>query len=189
MPASLPSAERRDALTAHVFRARLRRLRWVWWVSGVVVYTIWDAVDHFGLQFIGPVFGGLALDWAFVAVIGLLLMLVISHREDNYLARMETLEIERAAVARSIGQAEAVRATARTVAHRLNQPLTAIRGYAELLRDTPPAERDEADLSRILREVDRAAELVRQLLQVTRYETVPTPANTPMLDLDRSVQP
>ncbi len=72
-------------------------------------------------------------------------------------------------------------------AHELNQPLTAIQGYAELLQrrsepDTPP--RRTADV--ILGEAERMAEIVRKIGRITRYETKPYVGGASILDLDRS---
>src|SRR5437764_533440 len=83
-------------------------------------------------------------------------------------ARLAELTARNAAGERAALQLEAAQVTARAVAHNLNQPLAIIRGYAELLRDAPVD-----DLSRVLLETDRAAAMVRQLLQIVRYETTP----------------
>ena len=47
---------------------------------------------------------------------------------------------------------------------------------------------EAADLSRILSQTDRAATMVRQLLQLTRYEKIPYPGGAPMIDLERATQ-
>jgi PAS domain S-box-containing protein len=74
-----------------------------------------------------------------------------------------------------------------TAAHELNQPLTSVMGYAELLRrkladDDPLA----APLDVILKESERMADLVRRIGRVSRYETKAYPGGARIVDLDRS---
>ncbi len=82
-----------------------------------------------------------------------------------------------------------------TTAHELNQPLTSIMGYAELLKRRfarGPLVTDEekkpahAAIDVILREADRMAEIVRKIGQITRYETKPYVGETRILDLEKS---
>ncbi len=82
-----------------------------------------------------------------------------------------------------------------TTAHELNQPLTSIMGYAELLKRRvargPLATDDDkrpvnAAIDVILREADRMAEIVRKIGQITRYETKPYVGETRILDLEKS---
>jgi PAS domain S-box-containing protein len=72
-------------------------------------------------------------------------------------------------------------------AHELNQPLTSVMGYAELLkrrleRDTAPYSAAEI----IFNEAERMAEIVRKIGKITRYETKSYVGRARILDLDRS---
>ena len=72
-------------------------------------------------------------------------------------------------------------------AHELNQPLTAIQGYAELLQRK--ADADSAigrGAAVILRESERMAEIVRKIGKIARYETKQYVGGTSILDLDRA---
>jgi len=73
-------------------------------------------------------------------------------------------------------------------AHELNQPLTAIAGYATLLakRGTDD-ERTARALHNIGSEVDRMSAIVRKIGSITRYETIPYVGETRILDLEASV--
>lgn len=74
-----------------------------------------------------------------------------------------------------------------TTAHELNQPLTAVIGYAELLlkqvsEDTLHKEAAEV----ILEQAQRMADIVQKIGKITRYETRSYVGNTKILDLDKS---
>lgn len=72
-------------------------------------------------------------------------------------------------------------------AHELNQPLTSVMGYAELIRrklDPDSPARHGADV--IYREAERMAEIVRKIGQLTRYETKSYVGAQKIIDLDRS---
>ena len=72
-----------------------------------------------------------------------------------------------------------------TAAHELNQPLTSILGYAEMLRRRIPendANRKSVDV--ICREVERMAGIVRKIGQITAYQTKPYVGGSQILDLD-----
>src|SRR5437867_10715256 len=59
-----------------------------------------------------------------------------------------------------------------TTAHELNQPLTSIMGYAELMKKKlGPEDRETRAVDIILREAERMAEIVRKIGKITRYET------------------
>ena len=74
-----------------------------------------------------------------------------------------------------------------TAAHELNQPLTSVMGYAELLKrrlkEEDPAFRP-VDI--IYREAERMAEIVRKIGKITRYETKAYVGNSRIFDLDRA---
>ena len=74
-----------------------------------------------------------------------------------------------------------------TAAHELNQPLTSIMGYSELLRrrlreDDPTAR----SIDIIYREAERMAEIVRKIGKITRYETKAYVGEARIVDLDRA---
>jgi len=72
-------------------------------------------------------------------------------------------------------------------AHELNQPLTSILGYAEIIRRRAD-DRGVVDsaVGVILREAERMAEIVRKIGKITRYETKSYVGTAKILDLDRS---
>lgn len=69
-------------------------------------------------------------------------------------------------------------------AHELNQPLTALFGAAELLQRRLPADAPHNLIDTVLREAERMAGIVRQLGQLTRYQTKPYLGHTEILDLN-----
>lgn len=74
-----------------------------------------------------------------------------------------------------------------TAAHELNQPLTSVIGYGELLQRKLPADTPEhhaADV--IVREAERMADIVRKIGKITRYETKSYVGTQRILDLDKS---
>jgi PAS domain S-box-containing protein len=74
-----------------------------------------------------------------------------------------------------------------TTAHELNQPLTSVMGYAELLKKKlPPEDSNHRTVDIILREAERMAEIVRKIGRITRYETKTYVGSTQILDLDKS---
>jgi signal transduction histidine kinase len=72
-------------------------------------------------------------------------------------------------------------------AHELNQPLTSVLGYAELIRRRlgDSAAVDSA-AKVILTEGERMADIVRKIGKITRYETKSYVGTAKILDLDRS---
>ncbi len=78
-------------------------------------------------------------------------------------------------------------ALAGTAAHELNQPLTSVMGYSELLKrklkESDPAWRS-VDI--IHREAERMAEIVRKIGKITRYETKAYVGNAQIVDLDKA---
>jgi PAS domain S-box-containing protein len=72
-------------------------------------------------------------------------------------------------------------------AHELNQPLTSVMGYAELLKRR--LDRDSAALGAaevIFKEAERMAEIVRKIGKITRYETKSYVGRARILDLDKA---
>jgi PAS domain S-box-containing protein len=74
-----------------------------------------------------------------------------------------------------------------TTAHELNQPLTSVMGYSELLKKKmSPEDVHYRAIDIILREAERMAEIVRKIGRITRYETKAYVGSTQILDLDKS---
>lgn len=75
-------------------------------------------------------------------------------------------------------------------AHELNQPLTSIMGYAQLIeRQTEKAEPEPPHLRAvkiILAEAERMAGIVKKIGRITKYETTDYVGGARMLDLDRA---
>lgn len=72
-------------------------------------------------------------------------------------------------------------------AHELNQPLTSVMGYAELLkRKLEPDAPSYAAADVIMNEAERMAEIVRKIGKITRYETKTYVGAAKILDLDRA---
>lgn len=72
-------------------------------------------------------------------------------------------------------------------AHELNQPLTSVMGYAELLRrrlEVGTPQHHAAEI--IVSEAERMAEIVRKIGKITRYETKSYVGTARILDLDRA---
>jgi PAS domain S-box-containing protein len=72
-------------------------------------------------------------------------------------------------------------------AHELNQPLTSVMGYAELLKRR--LERDTAAYGAaevIFNEAERMAEIVRKIGKITKYETKSYVGRARILDLDKA---
>jgi PAS domain S-box-containing protein len=74
-----------------------------------------------------------------------------------------------------------------TTAHELNQPLTSIMAYAELLRRKLPDGTPEHRASeRMVQETERMADIVRKIGKMTKYETKSYVGEQKILDLDRA---
>jgi len=73
-------------------------------------------------------------------------------------------------------------------AHELNQPLTAVMGYADLLtRQVKEGSPLSTASSAIVRETERMADIVRKIGKLTKYETKPYVGEAKIIDLDRAV--
>jgi PAS domain S-box-containing protein len=78
-------------------------------------------------------------------------------------------------------------ALAGTAAHELNQPLTSVLGYAELLkRKLGPDDYAWAKVDIIHKEAERMKEIVRKIGRITRFETKPYVGEARILDLERA---
>jgi hypothetical protein len=99
--------------------------------------------------------------------------------EERLVAAQEQLEIQerQAMVAQLAGAA----------AHELNQPLTSIIGYGQLVeRQSEPDAPHIRAVKIIVREASRMADIVRQIGRITRYETKEYVAGASIMDLERS---
>jgi PAS domain S-box-containing protein len=75
-------------------------------------------------------------------------------------------------------------------AHELNQPLTSVMGYTQvLMRKLGPHDVHLPMVKTILDEADRMAAIVRKLGSLTRYETKSYVGGAQIIDLDRSAEP
>jgi PAS domain S-box-containing protein len=78
-------------------------------------------------------------------------------------------------------------ALAGTAAHELNQPLTSVLGYAELLmRKLSQDDFAWAKVEIIHKEAERMKEIVRKIGRITRYETKAYVGDSRILDLERA---
>lgn len=74
-----------------------------------------------------------------------------------------------------------------TAAHELNQPLTSMMAYAELLlRQSEPDSNGAKTAQVLIREAERMAEIVRKIGKITRYETTAYVGHQKIFDLDRA---
>lgn len=74
-----------------------------------------------------------------------------------------------------------------TAAHELNQPLTSMMAYAELLlRQSEEGSTGAKAAQVLIREAERMAEIVRKIGKITRYETTSYVGQQKIFDLDRA---
>ncbi|MEZ4459764.1 MAG: response regulator [bacterium] len=99
--------------------------------------------------------------------------------EERLQEATESLErTQRAAVAAELAGA---------AAHELNQPLTSLLGYAELLRKIVDEDHDGSRaVDRIYTEARRIADIVRKIGRITEYKTKEYVGGTRIVDLDES---
>ena len=72
-------------------------------------------------------------------------------------------------------------------AHELNQPLTSIIGYSELLcRQLPVQGPLSHAASVIINQAERMAEIVRRIGKITKYETMSYVGEATILDLEKA---
>ncbi len=73
-------------------------------------------------------------------------------------------------------------------AHELNQPLTAVMGYADMIaRSIEGESRLKRATDHIVAETERMAEIVRKIGKLTRYESKAYVGETKIIDIERSV--
>jgi signal transduction histidine kinase len=74
-------------------------------------------------------------------------------------------------------------------AHELNQPLTSIIGYAQLIQKTANlSDRHTRYTDTIVTEAERMSEIVRKIGRITHYETVNYVGSANIVDLNKSVE-
>ena len=75
-------------------------------------------------------------------------------------------------------------------AHELNQPLTSVLGYAEMLKARVPESdaRLRRPIDTIFVQAERMAEIVRKIGRITKYETKRYGGTTDMIDLNRAIE-
>ena len=74
-----------------------------------------------------------------------------------------------------------------TAAHELNQPLTSIMGYAELMKRRIAADSPAMKAATvIIQEAERMADIVRKLGNMSRLDTKPYVGGTEIFDLDKA---
>ena len=118
-----------------------------------------------------------------IAAVGVFRDLREELRRDAELRKTRKLlqEAEKAAVISELAGA---------AAHELNQPLTSVLGFSELLfRRAQEHEKGREELAAILREAERMATIVKKIGRITRYETTAYVGNTRIVDLDRASNP
>src|SRR5207244_3985867 len=98
--------------------------------------------------------------------------------EERLASAQEKLEVsERQAVAVELAGA---------AAHELNQPLTSVMGYAEMLSKKLGAESPHIRLvDTIQKEAERMAAIVKRIGSLARYETKSYVGGAQIIDLDR----
>ena len=101
--------------------------------------------------------------------------------EQRLLQAQEKLQLsqKRALVAELAGAA----------AHELNQPLTSILGYAQLIqRTSQPDDRHQRGVNVIISEGERMARIVRKIGRITKFEIKEYVGSASILDLDKSAE-
>jgi PAS domain S-box-containing protein len=76
-------------------------------------------------------------------------------------------------------------------AHELNQPLTSVLGYAEMLRHRVSEEDSKLrkHIETIFEQAERMAKIVRKIGRITRYETKHYGGGSEIVDLDKASEP
>jgi PAS domain S-box-containing protein len=99
--------------------------------------------------------------------------------EQRLLVAQEKLQLtEKAALVAELAGA---------TAHELNQPLTSILGYAQLIQRQSPSDAPHLRAVGVIRsEAERMAEIVKKIGRITKYETMPYVGGASIIDLERS---
>jgi PAS domain S-box-containing protein len=116
-----------------------------------------------------------------IGTVGIFTDLREKMRMENRLAQVQAqlLAQERQAIVAELAGA---------AAHELNQPLTSVMGYAELLKRRLERDAEACSAAEIISvEAERMAEIVRKIGRITKYETKSYVGQARILDLDRSV--
>lgn len=101
--------------------------------------------------------------------------------------QMETLLNEAQEELRNREKQAWIAELAGAAAHELNQPLTTIIGYSEMLRRRPNHPESVIKAANIISgEAERMAEVVRKIGHITRYETKNYVGSSKIIDLERS---
>ncbi len=104
--------------------------------------------------------------------LGLLLLLLLGALFYYLLQLTGRVLSDRAAILAEKGRLAAVGELASGIAHEVNNPLTAIRGYAQMLqRKAPPEGRESGIYGEIIKEADHIHQIVRSLLGIARPPT------------------
>ena len=73
-------------------------------------------------------------------------------------------------------------------AHELNQPLTSVLGYAQLIqRQSAPDAQHLRAVGIIREQAERMADIVKKIGRITKYETTPYVGSAHIIDLDKSM--
>jgi signal transduction histidine kinase len=144
------------------------RIRWLWFGGSLLLSCSGSAINFFNLG-ITTSLTEFLLSWLTILLVSTGVMVLFCMHEAQRLAALELIDQERHKRERLAAQLVAIKATARAIAHALNQPLAVIRGVTELIQTAPSGETHARDLVQILTATDHAASLVRDLLRVVRY--------------------
>ncbi len=98
-------------------------------------------------------------------------------RAELFAAREKLVETEREAAAASL---------AGTTAHHLNQPLTSVIGYLQMLQRTHPELNDDPTLAKIRESASQMADIVKEIGRITRFEERAYGATSRIFDIDPS---
>jgi signal transduction histidine kinase len=169
-------------------QATSRRMRMIALVGSLLIYLTVDTLNEIFFE-LRPLVFHILVHGLFALGLGVSVLFVFRQHDAKQLATLQAAISERRARDQLAIQLTTVRETARAVAHEFNQPLTSIRGYAELIQTAPPGESIQAELTGILTATDRAAALARDLLRITRYTTQDASDGRPMLNMQESVGP
>lgn len=143
-------------------------------------------VAMLGVAFRGDKLGGEADEVVFAEALReeLVPRIALLRERLDVMRRRHTVNVE---TFRGRASKEVV-ALAGAVAHELNQPLTMVMGYSEmLLRDGAPNQTESAYANTILEEARRMASIIRSLSSVGKFETMPYVGDERILDLQKSV--